>query len=108
METITIIRIVCAPCTRSVIDTASSPNRPMPKIVAQMTAMDEMPAPAIAKAGWHRAASHNSGGNVMMVELKVSHDLAGWDQAYRLARKRMTSPASASAVSPRDGGWRLS
>ena len=66
-----------APSTRSVIGTATSPKRPIPKVVAQMTALLAMKAPAMANTGGQRAADHNSSGSAAVLGLKAIQDPVG-------------------------------
>src|SRR6185436_5595140 len=63
VQNVTIVTEIWAPLTRSLSGTPTSPNCPMPNMVAQMTVLDQMNAAAIAKMGWQRAVSHNSSGN---------------------------------------------
>src|SRR5262245_20309546 len=85
------------------IGTAGSPKRPKPKVIAQITAIDAMNAPAIGKAAWQRTVSHNSSGSTTAPGLNDSQEPVGWVTTYQLSKIRRASTPAPSITWPWDG-----
>src|SRR5215469_8517148 len=78
----------------------------MPKIVVQTTAKDTMNAPAAAKTGRQRAASHRSIGNTSAPGTTVSQGSGGREMMIPVITSSSTSAAPPSTSSVRGGGSR--
>src|SRR3984957_14296547 len=79
----------------------------MPKIAAQTIVSDAMNAPAAAKTGWQRAASHSSTGNSSAPGTTVCHGCSGNETMIPVIAANTASAPVPSTISLRGGGLRI-
>src|SRR5512135_1573589 len=78
----------------------------MPKIVAQTTVSETIKAPAAAKTGRQRAASHNNIGNNSAPGTKVCQGVFGSEIIIPVTAESIKSAVAPSTNSRRGGGSR--
>src|SRR5580704_1035602 len=78
----------------------------MPKIVVQTIVSDAMNAPAAAKTGWQRAASHSNTGNSSAPGSTVCHGCSGSETMIPVIAANTASAPVPSTISLRGGGLR--
>src|SRR6478609_2067428 len=86
--------------------TLALPKRPIPNMVVQTIILETRKAPAAAKTGRVRAASHNKIGNGQPTGSSTSQAFRGSKTMIEVTIASDRSPKVPSTYSLRDGGWR--
>src|SRR5215467_5941731 len=86
--------------------TLASPKRPIPKVVVQTMMLETRNAPAAAKTGGVRAASHSKTGNGQPTGSSTSQAFRGSETMTKVTIASERSATAPSTYSLLDGGWR--